>query len=102
SSLTDRQERLSWWNQRTIAKARILIAGAGGIGGRLALIFSHMGIGWQDIVDPDVVETTNLNRQNFTIDDVGHPKAHATLRRIAPFATRRCALRGFWMTFERL
>ncbi len=51
------------------------IVGAGGLGGPLALALGRAGLELT-IVDPDVVETSNLHRQiQFTTADLGKPKA---------------------------
>ena len=76
-SLTDRQQRLPWWNQVKIGKAKILMVGAGGLGSNQGKIHVQQGYGHLDFVDPDIVEDSNRNRQNFTANDVGRPKVHA-------------------------
>lgn len=58
-------------------KARIGIAGAGGIGSNLALNLARIGIGNLHIVDFDKVELVNLNRQNFYLKDIGKFKINA-------------------------
>jgi molybdopterin/thiamine biosynthesis adenylyltransferase len=59
-----------------------------------------MGLGQIDIVEPDLVEDSNRNRQHFTARDVGRPKAHQLLKNLAPYAVKPTLLRGFHMTFE--
>jgi len=54
---------------------RATIVGAGGLGGPLALSLGAAGIELT-IIDPDIVEESNLHRQiQFATDDVGKPKA---------------------------
>jgi adenylyltransferase/sulfurtransferase len=54
---------------------RATVVGAGGLGGPIALALAAAGIELA-IVDPDVVETSNLHRQiQFTPADLGRPKA---------------------------
>jgi molybdopterin-synthase adenylyltransferase len=54
---------------------RATIVGAGGLGGPLALALGAAGFELT-IVDPDIVEMSNLHRQiHFTIADIGQPKA---------------------------
>jgi len=56
---------------------RAVIVGAGGLGGPIALALGRAGIELA-IVDPDVVETSNLHRQiQFGPSDVAKHKAHA-------------------------
>ena len=73
--------------QRKISGARIGIAGAGGLGSTVAIALTRIGIGSLVIADFDIVEPSNLNRQQYFIDQIGQPKAEAlrnTLQRINP------------------
>ena len=63
---------------RTPHDAHVLVAGAGGIGCPAAWALARAGVGRITILDPDVVELSNLPRQVlFTPDDLGRPKAPA-------------------------
>lgn len=63
---------------------RVLIVGCGGLGGNLISIFSRIGVGSLRIVDGDVFEATNLNRQLFSeIPVLGQNKAKVASDRIA-------------------
>jgi len=62
--------------------ARVGIAGLGGLGSAVALALARMGAGELVLVDFDVVEPSNLNRQHYTVEDIGRPKTDATARRI--------------------
>ena len=76
--------------QKNISKARIGIAGAGGLGSTVAVALARIGIGQLDIADFDVVEPSNLNRQQYFIDQIGQPKVEAlrdNLLRINPGIT---------------
>ena len=61
--------------QEKIMNARVLVVGAGGLGAPVALYLAAAGIGTIGIVDADVVDLSNLQRQviHFT-KDVGVPK----------------------------
>jgi sulfur carrier protein ThiS adenylyltransferase len=64
------------------------IAGAGGLGSAIAVALGRVGVGKLIIADYDVVEPSNLNRQQFFIDQIGEPKVEAlkaNLARINPF-----------------
>jgi len=62
--------------QANLSKARVLIVGAGGLGGPVGLYLAGAGIGSLGIVDGDLVEITNLHRQVlFGVEDVGKNKA---------------------------
>jgi len=55
----------------------------GGLGCPAALALAHAGIGRVTIVDPDVVEASNLHRQPwYRVSDIGQPKVEAAARRL--------------------
>ncbi len=63
------------------------IAGVGGLGSNIAIALARVGVGRLIIVDFDLVEPSNLNRQQYFIDQIGLPKVEAlrdNLRRINP------------------
>ncbi|MFA4924965.1 MAG: ThiF family adenylyltransferase, partial [Ignavibacteriaceae bacterium] len=71
-----------------LEKAVIGIAGCGGLGSNAAIALARIGIGKIILVDFDVVEPTNLNRQQYFIDDIGKWKVDALeekLKMINPF-----------------
>lgn len=74
--------------QLKLKRARVLCIGAGGLGSPLAMYLGAAGVGTIGIVDFDVVDLTNLQRQIIHgTDDVGRKKldsAADTLRRINP------------------
>ncbi len=62
---------------------RAVVIGAGGLGGPIALSLAAAGLRVR-VVDPDVVELSNLQRQvQFTNDDLGKPKARALADELA-------------------
>ena len=62
---------------------RVLVAGCGGLGGNLINMLSRVGVGNLRIVDGDVFEETNLNRQLFSeVPILGTNKARAAAERI--------------------
>jgi adenylyltransferase/sulfurtransferase len=70
--------------QRKLKSARVLIVGAGGLGSPLALYLSAAGVGQLGLVDFDVVDVTNLQRQLLHgTRDVGRPKLASARERIA-------------------
>ena len=77
--------------QERLKKAHIFIAGAGGLGSPVSLYLAVAGIGTITIVDMDVVDRTNLNRQILHSDrDIGRKKstsAEEKLRGINPDIT---------------
>jgi len=74
--------------QAKLREARVLIVGAGGLGSPLALYLAAAGVGTIGLVDDDVVELSNLQRQiAHATTDLGHPKiasAAAAMRAINP------------------
>ena len=63
------------------------IAGCGGLGSNIAVMLARSGAGKLVIADFDRVEMSNLNRQQYFLDDIGKPKTEALeaiLRRIVP------------------
>jgi sulfur-carrier protein adenylyltransferase/sulfurtransferase len=75
--------------QQKLKAARVLCIGAGGLGSPLTLYLTAAGVGTLGIVDFDVVDYTNLQRQIIhTTDDVGRKKldsAAEKLKAINPF-----------------
>src|SRR5690349_4349872 len=69
-SLTDRQERITWWCRPTIQRATIFLVGCGGLGSNILKMLVQIGVRLIDTVDEDVVEDSNRNRQNFVAADV--------------------------------
>ena len=71
-----------------LQKAVIGIAGAGGLGSNIAVSLTRAGIGKLIVADFDNIEASNLNRQQFIIDQIGIPKVIAlleNLNKISPF-----------------
>jgi len=54
--------------QARLLKSRVVVVGAGGIGGHAAELLARMGVGTVLLVDPDVFDETNLNRQKFATE----------------------------------
>ena len=72
-----------------LKNAVVGIAGLGGLGSNVAVALTRLRVGKLILVDFDVVEESNLNRQNYFADQVGRHKVDATLenlRRINPTA----------------
>ena len=69
--------------QLTLKQSHILVIGAGGLGSPVALYLAAAGVGHLTLVDGDVVDTSNLQRQIiFDNDQVGQPKAPAAGERL--------------------
>lgn len=72
--------------QERLAKASVVVIGAGGLGCAVLAGLAGAGIGTIGIVDHDVVEATNLHRQPlYAMADIGRPKAEAAAQRLAAY-----------------
>lgn len=60
-----------------VKKATVGIAGLGGLGSNIAIMLARVGIGKLILVDFDVVEPSNLNRQQYFIRHIGMLKTDA-------------------------
>lgn len=76
--------------QDKLDRASVGIAGLGGLGSHIAVFLARLGVGRLVLVDFDVVDVTNLNRQHYTAKDLGIPKTLALqeqLEAINPYLT---------------
>ncbi len=70
--------------QVKLKNSKVLLIGTGGLGAPLGLYLAAAGVGRLGLVDFDVVDVTNLQRQvTFGSDDVGKPKTEATRERLS-------------------
>jgi adenylyltransferase/sulfurtransferase len=70
--------------QRRLKDARVLVVGAGGLGSPVAMYLAAAGIGTLGLVDFDVVDFSNLQRQILhATPDVGRPKLESARARLA-------------------
>src|ERR1700736_2393179 len=74
--------------QAALARGRVLIVGAGGLGSPVLQYLAGAGVGYLGIVDADTLDASNLHRQPiFALADVGEQKvslALAAVKRINP------------------
>ena len=85
---------MSQWNERTLVllgkekyeklqQARVLVVGLGGVGSYAAEFLVRSGVGQLTIVDSDVVQHSNINRQIQALHStVGEKKAHVLGKRL--------------------
>jgi adenylyltransferase/sulfurtransferase len=70
--------------QRRLAAARVLVIGAGGLGSPALLYLAAAGVGTIGVVDDDVVDASNLQRQVVHgVADVGRPKTESAAEAVA-------------------
>ncbi len=88
--------------QRRLKDARVLVVGAGGLGSPIALYLAAAGIGRIGVVDGDVVDVTNLQRQVLHgTKDVGRKKVESArdrMRDVNPHVD--VVLHEGWLTSE--
>ena len=68
---------------RQLKAGRVAIAGCGGLGSHVAVMLARMGVGQLLLVDFDIVEPSNLNRQHYTVAHLGQPKTQALKSQLA-------------------
>jgi len=74
---------LSESEQLQLAKSSAAVIGSGGLGGTVILLLARMGIGSLTVVDGDVFDETNLNRQALSeISNLGSPKAEEAGKKV--------------------
>jgi adenylyltransferase/sulfurtransferase len=70
--------------QRRLANARVLVVGAGGLGSPALMYLAAAGVGTIGVVDDDVVDASNLQRQVVHgVADVGRPKTESAAETVA-------------------
>lgn len=74
---------ISHEDQKKLAKSTIAIVGCGGLGGTMAEELARLGIGRLILIDGDIFEESNLNRQLFsTENNIGEKKVEAARKRL--------------------
>lgn len=69
--------------QSILRNSRVAVVGVGGAGSWVVQALASVGVGNLDVIDADVVEVSNLNRQVlFRLEDVGSIKVEAARRRV--------------------
>ena len=68
---------------QALGRARVAVFGVGGVGGYVCDALARAGVGRIDVVDKDVVDITNINRQIIaTTDTIGMPKVDVCRARL--------------------
>lgn len=72
----NRFELISWWDQKKLTAARVLVVGAGALGNEIVKNLSLLGVGNVLVADMDRIENSNLSRSVLYREaDNGKPKA---------------------------
>ncbi|MBO8183806.1 MAG: ThiF family adenylyltransferase, partial [Archaeoglobus sp.] len=79
---------LEGWDYPKAKNIKVVIVGCGGLGAPIARLISRLGVGNLTLIDNDIVEIENLNREGFKADDIGRNKAEVLkekIEKIYPF-----------------
>lgn len=78
--------------QEKFSQAVVAVCGLGGLGSNIAIALARAGVGTLILTDFDVVDLSNLHRQQYSLSQLGQPKAAAlaeTIRGINPYVAVR-------------
>lgn len=95
----ERLHRMAEQGAAALARKHVAVFGLGGVGGIACEALCRSGVGRLTLVDGDVVDISNMNRQIIATDAwLGRPKTEAMARRIVdinPLAQVTCACRFY-------
>jgi molybdopterin/thiamine biosynthesis adenylyltransferase len=91
---------LSGFDQQALSSATVVLVGAGGLGSEIGEGLVRKGVGTLTILDNDVVELSNLNRQRFYRRDLFKPKALRLARNLADDAVMGTTLHGYALSLQ--
>jgi len=80
-----------------LAAARVGFAGAGGLGSNCAMMLARCGLKQLVLVDGDVVDASNLNRQHYFPRHMGQSKVLALSEQIREFGGMRIDAHRIWL-----
>jgi tRNA A37 threonylcarbamoyladenosine dehydratase len=70
-------------NQEKLNNTKVLVFGLGGVGGAVCEVLARSGVGTLGLVDKDVVDITNINRQLIALHStIGRPKSEVLAERL--------------------
>jgi len=96
----ERQSKISGFDQHIYSRSSVLCIGAGGIISQIAPTLVRKGIGRITLLDHDIVEPSNLNRQRFYIKDIGENKAVALALNLQPECIVETEIQGVPLRLE--
>lgn len=74
--------------QNKLSRAKVAVCGLGGLGSNIAFCLARAGVGHIGIFDFDIVDISNINRQQYFLEQIGQYKTDAlcdNLKRINPY-----------------
>ncbi|MGA2435530.1 MAG: ThiF family adenylyltransferase [Bryobacteraceae bacterium] len=96
----DRHRKISGFDQAVFSRSRVICIGAGGIVSQIAPTLCRKGIGSITLLDDDIVEASNLNRQRFYIKDIGRNKAIALAENLQAECIAPTDIQGYALRLE--
>ena len=96
----DRQERVPGFLQDRLHAAKVVLIGGGGLGSEVGEGLVRKGVGTLEILDPDLVQLSNLNRQRFFKKDLYRNKATSLAENLVMEATDSSVIVGHPFSFE--
>lgn len=80
------EKRHTKYVQDKLSKARVAVCGLGGLGSAIAIALGRCGVGSIHLIDFDRVDLSNINRQQYSISELGMEKPYAMEREIRRFS----------------
>jgi molybdopterin-synthase adenylyltransferase len=96
----DRQKKIPGFDQAVFSRSSVTCIGAGGIVSQIAPTLVRKGVGRITLLDDDIVEASNLNRQRFYERDLGQNKAQALAQNLQPECIAATEIRGYAFRLE--
>lgn len=96
----DRQRFIPGFDQQVYSKASVVCVGAGGIISHIAPTLVRKGIGRITLLDRDIVEPSNLNRQRFYEKDLSRNKALALADNLQRECIAATDIHGYGLRLE--
>jgi molybdopterin-synthase adenylyltransferase len=96
----DRFERVPGADQAALVATHVVLIGCGGLNGEVGHGLARKGVGRLTLFDHDIVELSNLARQQFGLGDLGENKALALARYLARNATGQTLFNGHARSFQ--
>jgi molybdopterin-synthase adenylyltransferase len=96
----DRHKLIPGFDQAMYSRSRAVCIGAGGLVSQIAPTLVRKGMGGITLIDDDLVEASNLNRQRFYIKDLGRNKALALAENLQRECIAATDIRGLPFRLE--